>query len=219
MSRNMEGLILSFAFVFAMIFIATLSRKIFKLSNEASRKIIHVSVGNWIFFALYYFRDWYIAIIGPLFFIVLNLISYNAKIFKAMELDDKNPGTIYYPISLTACTLMTYAQSPLLVLPYLGIVAMTWGDGLAAVFGKRWPIKTLFRNRTWGGSIAFVIVTFLASLIYLNLTPIRLSASGMMLIAGSTAMLGMVIELISPKNLDNLTVPIIIGLIGYFVGL
>ncbi|MFZ5517752.1 MAG: diacylglycerol/polyprenol kinase family protein [Candidatus Zhuqueibacterota bacterium] len=218
MSRNMEGLILSFAFVFAMIFIATAARKIFKLSNEASRKIIHVSVGNWIFFALYYFRDWYIAIIGPLFFIALNIISYNAKIFKAMELDDKNPGTIYYPISLTACTLLTYSHSPLLVLPYLGIVAMTWGDGLAAVFGKRWPIKTLFRNRTWGGSIAFVVVTFLASMIYLHLTANSMNVPDMMLIAGSTAVLGMMIELVSPKNLDNLAVPIIIGLLGYFVG-
>ncbi len=42
----MLKVILSFAFVFLMIFIATLIQKLVKLSNEFSRKIIHVAVGH-----------------------------------------------------------------------------------------------------------------------------------------------------------------------------
>lgn len=218
MNQDVLGLILSFAFVFLMIFIATLIQKLFKLSNEFSRKIIHVAVGNWIFIALYYFQDWYIAIIGPLAFILINFLSYKFTIFKAMELEEKNPGTIYYPISLAICTLFTYARQPLLILPYLGIMAMTWGDGMAAVVGKQWPIRELRPRKSLGGSAAFFIFTLAASMIYLWIEAPQFSAATIFGYALMAALIGVVIELFSPKNLDNLTVPILLGLIGFLIG-
>jgi phytol kinase len=219
MSKNIIGLILSFAFVFFMIFIATLIQKLFKLSNDFSRKIIHIAVGNWIFIALYYFEDWYIAIIGPMAFILINFLSYKFTIFKAMELEEKNPGTIYYPISLAVCTVLTYSQKPLLILPYLGIMAMTWGDGMAAVIGKKLPIKQIRPRKSIGGSASFFIFTMVASIIYLLVETTNFSTGTIILYAPATAFIGVLIELFSPKNLDNLTVPIILGIIGFFVGL
>lgn len=218
MNKDVVGLILSFAFVFLMIFLATLIQKLFKLSNDFSRKIIHIAVGHWVFIALYYFEDWYIAIIGPLAFILINFLSYKFTIFKAMELEEKNPGTIYYPISLAICTLFTYAQKPLFLLPYLGIMAMTWGDGMAAVIGKQWPIRQLRPRKSLGGSAAFFIFTLAACLVYLTLEAKHLTGSQMLGFAVMAALIGVVIELFSPKNLDNLTVPIILGLIGFLIG-
>jgi phytol kinase len=218
MSKDVIGLILSFAFVFLMIFLATLIQKLFKLSNEFSRKIIHIAVGNWIFIALYYFDDWYIAIIGPLAFIFINFLSYKFTIFNAMELQEKNPGTIYYPISLAVCTLLTYSQKPLLILPYLGIMAMTWGDGMAAVIGKKFPVKQIRPRKSIGGSASFFIFTVLASMIYLLVETANLSTGTIIFYALATAFIGVLIELFSPKNLDNLTVPIILGVIGFLVG-
>jgi phytol kinase len=219
MNKDITGLIVSFAFVFLMIFLATLIQKLFKLSNDFSRKIIHIAVGNWIFIALYYFEDWYIAIIGPVAFILINLLSYKFTIFKAMELEEKNPGTIYYPISLAICTLLTYSQKPLLILPYLGIMAMTWGDGIAAVIGKKFPVKQIKPRKSIGGSASFFIFTLLASTLYLLVETTNLSISTIILYALATAFIGVLIELFSPKNLDNLTVPIILGVIGFLVGL
>ncbi len=218
MNKDVLGLILSFAFVFLMIFIATLIQKLFKLSNEFSRKIIHIAVGNWIFIALYYFQDWYIAIIGPVAFIMINFLSYKFTIFKAMELEEKNPGTIYYPISLAICTVFTYARQPLLILPYLGIMAMTWGDGMAAVIGKQWPIRELRPRKSLGGSAAFFIFTLAASMIYLWIEAPQFSAATIFSYGLMAALIGVVIELFSPKNLDNLTVPILLGLIGFVIG-
>jgi phytol kinase len=218
MNKDVLGLILSFAFVFLMIFIATLIQKLFKLSNEFSRKIIHIAVGNWIFIALYYFQDWYIAIIGPVAFILINFLSYKFTIFKAMELEEKNPGTIYYPISLAICTVFTYARQPLLILPYLGIMAMTWGDGMAAVIGKQWPIRALRPRKSLGGSAAFFIFTLAASMIYLWIEAPQFSAATIFSYGLMAALIGVVIELFSPKNLDNLTVPILLGLIGFVIG-
>jgi len=218
MNKDVLGLILSFAFVFLMIFIATLIQKLFKLSNEFSRKIIHIAVGNWIFIALHYFQDWYIAIIGPVAFILINFLSYKFTIFKAMELEEKNPGTIYYPISLAICTVFTYARQPLLILPYLGIMAMTWGDGMAAVIGKQWPIRALRPRKSLGGSAAFFIFTLAASMIYLWIEAPQFSAATIFSYGLMAALIGVVIELFSPKNLDNLTVPILLGLIGFVIG-
>lgn len=218
MSRDMMGLVLSFGFVFLMILLATLIQKLFKLSNEFSRKIIHIAVGNWIFIALYYFEDWYIAIIGPLAFILINFLSYKFTIFKAMELEEKNPGTIYYPISLAVCTLLTYSRQPLIILPYLGIMAMTWGDGMAAVIGKKWPLKQIRPGKSVGGSTAFFIFTLIVSLVYLFIEAGNLSLTIVFVFALGTAFIGGMIELFSPKDLDNLTVPILLGMIGFFVG-
>lgn len=217
MNQDVLGLILSFAFVFLMIFLATLIQKLFTLSNDFSRKIIHIAVGNWIFIALYYFKDWYIAIIGPVAFILINFLSYKFTIFKAMELEEKNPGTIYYPISLAICTLFTYSHKPLLILPYLGIMAMTWGDGMAAVIGKQWPIRELRPRKSLGGSAAFFIFTLAASMIYLWLETSQFSAATIFSYALMAALIGGVIELFSPKNLDNLTVPILLGFIGFLI--
>ena len=215
MDRNILGVIIGFVFVFAMIFIATAIQMVFKLSNDFSRKIIHIAVGNWVFIALFYFTEWYYAIIGPVAFVLINFLSYKFKIFQAMELDEKNPGTIYYPISLTVCTLFTFSSEPFLALPFLGIMAMTWGDGMAAVIGKKFPIKQIRPGKSFGGSGAFFIFAFIASIIYLWAAGVTYSGNTIISISLATALLGSFIELFSPKNTDNLTVPIIIGMIGF----
>ena len=202
-----------------MIFIATVIQKLFKLSNDFSRKIIHITVGNWIFIAIFYFTEWYYAIIGPVAFVLINLLSYKFKIFQAMELEEKNPGTIYYPISLTVCTLFTFARVPILILPFLGIMAMTWGDGMAAVIGKKLSIKQIRPGKSVGGSGSFFIFTFIASIIYLWVAGVTYGTNTIIMFSLATALLGSIIELFSPKNTDNLTVPIIIGVIGLLISI
>ena len=218
MERNVLGVIVGFAFVFLMIFIATIIQKIFKLSNEFSRKIIHISVGNWVFLALYYFTKWEYAIIGPVVFIFLNYLSYRTKLFAAMELEEKNPGTVYYSISLTILTLLTFVPSPIRFLPYLGIMAMTWGDGFAAIIGQKLPVGQIRKGKSWGGSLAFIVFAGISAAIYLSIFQPQLATSRIVQLAAATAILGSAIEILSPKNTDNLTVPLIIGLAAFALG-
>jgi phytol kinase len=217
MDRNILGIIIGFVFVFFMIFVATVLQKLFKMSNDFSRKIIHISVGNWIFLALFYFSEWYYAIVGPVAFVLINFLSYKFTIFKAMELEEKNPGTIYYPISLTICTFLTFIQKPHLTLPFLGILAMTWGDGFAAVIGQKYPLRQIRPGKSIGGSASFFLFTFLSSFIYLFAAGSALAEEAIFLISFAAGLLGTLIELFSPKNADNLTVPILLGLIGFVI--
>ncbi len=208
------GFILSYVFVFSVIIIATVLQKLLRLTPDFSRKIIHIGVGNWAFVALYCFSDWYIAIIPPLSFVLINFLSYRYSIFKAMELDDKNPGTIYYAISLTILTgIVFYTRN---ILPYAGIVTMTWGDGMAAVIGVRYPLKTFRSGKSFGGLLAFIFFTALATGIYLYLFSSYSIAKSIALIS-FFALIGALLEIKTPKRLDNLSVPLILGLFAWLI--
>jgi len=98
-------------------------------------------------------------------------------------------------------------------------MAMTYGDGMAAVIGKWLPIREIRPRKSIGGSTAFFIFTLLTSIIYLILEANNLSAGKIFSYALMAALIGVLIELFSPKNLDNLTVPIILGLIGFLIGI
>ncbi|MBD3287298.1 hypothetical protein GF337_00705 [candidate division KSB1 bacterium] len=217
MDTNILGILLSYVFVFSTILIATLIQKSFKLSSEFSRKIIHIVVGNWVFLALYYFNDWRYAIVGPVSFIVINYISYRYTIFKAMELDEDNPGTVYYSASLTVLTLLTFLKPNFYLLPFLGMMAMTWGDGFAAIIGKKMPLKLLRKGRSLGGSSAFVIFSFFACTLYLYIQKFPANDGAILLLAAAFSLTGALIELFSPHKLDNLTVPVSLGILGIFV--
>ncbi|MEE4312352.1 MAG: hypothetical protein V2J62_10845 [candidate division KSB1 bacterium] len=217
MNPNILGLILSYVFVFLVILIATVFKRFTGSSSETSRKIIHVVVGNWIFIALAFFTEWYYAVIGPLSFILINYMSYRYRIFKAMELDDKNPGTIYYSLSLTILTLITFSSAKTLILPYLGMMAMAWGDGFASIIGARYPLKRIRSEKSAGGTLAFILFSFSSCLIYLIVYDIPASLYWIGQISLIFALLGAAIELFSPRNADNLSVPLILGLLGYML--
>lgn len=211
------ALILSYLFVFSIIFIATIVQKLRGLSAEFSRKFVHIGVGNWVFVALYLFTDWRWALIPPVSFVLINYLSYRYSIFKAMELEEKNPGTIYYAISLTILTFLAFQNFPVQILFYLGIVVMTWGDGMAAVIGKKWPVKVMRQGRSIGGAMAFFLFSSIASFIFLSLYS-DFSVTGRVFIGLGISMFGALVEMFSPKNWDNITVPLATALLtGIFI--
>ena len=217
MNPNILGLILSYVFVFLVILVATLFQRLTGSSSETSRKIIHVVVGNWIFIALAFFTEWYYAVIGPLSFILINYMSYRYKIFKAMELDDKNPGTVYYSVSLTILTLITFSGAKTLILPYLGMMVMSWGDGFASIIGTRYPLKSIRSGKSFGGTLSFILFSFSSCLIYMIVCDIPASLYWIGQVSLLFALLGAAIELFSPRNTDNLTVPLMLGILGYML--
>ena len=217
MDTQVAAVIYSYIFVFSIILIATLLKKYLHLSEFTTRKLVHIGVGNWVIVAFYLFTDWYMAIIPPVSFILINYLSYRYKIFKAMELDDKNPGTVYYSISLTVLTFLTFYWVPKHILPYLGIMSMVWGDGFAAVIGRSYPIRKIAENKSLGGSLAFVVMSTLACIVYLVINRDGLSLNYIVKLAILFSVIGAYVEFRTRKSIDNLTVPLIVGLIGFFM--
>lgn len=219
---NIPGLILSFVLILLIIFVSELLVKLFKLPKEESRKFVHIGVSHWWLLAMFSFDSWKWAIIAPIAFIFLNLFSWYTGLFSSMERKNRSVsdlGTVYFPISLLALVLLTWHDNPFLsgITPLagaLGILAMGYGDGFAALIGTRYGknrFTVLGSVKSLEGSAAMFAAALipLFLLIYLGANLSWLSALGS---AAALAALATIIEAITPQGLDNLTVPLAVSL-------
>ncbi|MBP3464434.1 MAG: diacylglycerol/polyprenol kinase family protein [Clostridia bacterium] len=209
--KNLVGIIISSVYI---VLILVLSKLIAKKGEEASRKFIHILLSNvWIIY--YFFIDSLaVACILPIAFTIINTISYKFKILKTME-REKNDGfgTIYYAISILIITVFTYLQkNPMLGMS--GMLIMGYGDGMAAVVGKKIKSKEYEVGnavKTIAGSITMFVISFFISSLVLNLLAVEyFFFKGLVIALVATAL-----EAISIKGLDNITVPIVVTVLTY----
>ncbi|VEU81238.1 diacylglycerol/polyprenol kinase family protein [Haploplasma axanthum] len=209
--NNILGVILSFVFVFLIIGASTILQKKQIIGEEGTRKLVHIGVSNWWFFVIFMFNNMYYAIIPPIIFIVLNYLSYKKNIFKSMERkEDNNLGTVYFPIALLILVIFSFTfMDP--ILAGIGILVLGYGDGIAAIIGKKYGKIKLLNNKTLMGSATMFIVSFIVSLVML-MAFMNLSVDVAIVLSIVAASVGMLVELITPFGLDNLSVPIIVSI-------
>ena len=132
-----QALLVSYAFLFGMVGLSELIRKLWKLPAEFTRKVIHIGVGFWGLLALATLRVTWMAVIPPLSFVLINLVSFRWTLIRSMEIEDRsNLGTVWYPFSLSLLILCFWLKRPEVVL--VGLLCMALGDGMAAIVGRRW---------------------------------------------------------------------------------
>lgn len=207
MTTNWIALIVSFAYVFAMIGVGESLRRWRGYGVDFTRKFIHIAVGMWAYGTVLLFttRAW--AIIPPLAFVAINALSHWRGTFKAMETGERwKLGTVYFPLSFAVVLWFLWERPELLV---ASLMPMTWGDALAAVAGRcigKHRYTILGNTRSLEGSAVMFLAGFVATLLPLLLTgPLdRLVAVG---VAAATALAATAIEAVSPWGVDNLTVP------------
>lgn len=219
MSGDIWGLVLSYVFVFGIIGLGEIARKLLGLKEEFTRKFIHIGVGHWIFLAIAFFGSWKWAIIPPATFILLNYLSYRATLFKSMEIGEKsNLGTIYYPVSLLVLVAVFFSLDSRYIAA-VGIMAMAWGDGMAAIIGLHFGRLSFFvgdRKKSLEGSCAMFSFSFISIFVALLLLS---PYSGFTLILKTlvTSLLATFLELVSIRGTDNLSVPILTSMIFYLL--
>ena len=207
--NNIVGIVVSIIFVFLIIGISSLLTKFKLLSNEGSRKFIHIGVSNWWIIAMIFFNSNIYAAIVPGLFVIVNYISYKKQVFKAMERDgSKNDlGTVYFALSLLILALITFKNAEFSYIGALGILIMGYGDGLAAIIGVKYgkhKFKVLGNEKSFEGSLAMFVFSFLVSVSLLYIfNPVNITLFSLIVAIVSTAL-----EAISPYGLDNLTVPL-----------
>ncbi len=222
MINNTIGTLMSITFVFTIIVISEILRKKAKWKNEDTRKFIHIGVSHWWLFAMLTIDDIKFAIIPPILFIILNYISYKRNLFDSMERKEKGSdlGTIYFPISLLILVLFTW-EGGFQELKYIGatgILIMGYGDGLAAIVGQK---RGKHRYKIWGikksieGSMAMFLLSFIVCIVILFVYKgYDISFIKIAIIIASVATL---LEALTPKGMDNLSVPMITSLLLYFL--
>lgn len=208
--NNLIGLIVASVYI---LFVFLTSKLVEKKGKEICRKYIHIMLSNIWFISMAFFDNFIIAALLPILFVIINALSYKYNLIKIMEREDKKEGigTVYYAISLTILSLVTfYIEKPILALP--GILIMGYGDGLAAVIGQSVKSKKyniLGSTKSIAGSITMFIVSLVISICIFMF----LGVEGLILKSFVLAIVATILEGISIKGLDNITVPLIITFI------
>ena len=170
------------------------------VSAETTRKIIHIGVIHWWLIAIAFIDSTWVALIGPLSFIVINTLNVNLRLIPGIQREEsKDFGTVYYAVSLSMITYAAY-EFNMVTAASIALFVMGYGDGFAALIGKKVPSKKIRPNKSIVGSLTMVLVSFGVSYYW----------SQDIVISFVIAITAGVVELFSPKGLDNLTVPFII---------
>ena len=211
---DLVGVGATYLMIFLTILVAEGLRKAKGYSPAFTRKIIHVGVGNWVFLWPLFFRHWFIAMIPPLSFIFINYASYRKELIKAMEVKERaGLGTVYYAFSNTVLVAASCYINRLIV-GAVGVMIMTWADGLADVIGRRvgkHKYTVGGSTKSVEGSIGFLIIAIIASAITLAYYGYSVAAALPTLLIISLA--STIVEAVSPKGTDNLTVPLLASLL------
>ena len=212
-TQDYTALVLSYVYVFGVIALGEFLRWAGSRPASFTRKFIHIGVGMWVVGTALLFETWYLALIPPATFVIINTISYLMGTFMAMESEDRgNLGTIYFPIAFGAVVYYFWSQPVLMV---AAMMPLTWGDAMAAICGQRYGhYKYTVRGRTRSleGSVAMLfwswITTSLALIIMPDLLGKPLITWMLALIYGGVvALVCTLVEAFSPWGIDNLTIP------------
>ncbi len=212
------GYIVSFGFVFLVIGISTIFEKLNILNVEGTRKFIHIGVCNWWFIAMYYFDKPIEAAIVPACFIFINYLSYKKNVFSAMERGEgkEDLGTVYYSISLFILALWSfYIHMPYIGL--LGILIMGYGDGFAALVGKKFgkhPFR-LNKEKSNEGSFTVFITAFLITFLLITYYYRDINILKTFVISLIISIISTIVEAITPNGFDNLSLPLTSSVVFY----
>lgn len=208
---NWLGELVSFVYIGLVI----ISAKLFeKKGKEASRKFIHIMLGNWWIIAMLFFNNVWFAAFGPAVFVVVNYISYKKDLIKVMEREEQDGfGTVYYALSLLILSIVSFGIYKNPILGLIPTLVMAYGDGLAAIIGKRTrskKYKLSDTKKSFAGSLTMFLISFLLIGGYLAFVYGNAFWSGTHwpLISAMMAFVVTGVEAVSGKGWDNITVPI-----------
>ena len=190
-----------------------------KFEAEIPRKIVHIGTGNIILLAWWLQTPLELGLLASILFCGVTLLSYRFPILPSVSgIGRQSWGTFFYALSIGLLILLFWGRS-LHQFAALGILIMTWGDGLAAVIGRRFgthPYQLWDIQKSWEGSVTMFLVSLLiTTVILLSGYGDSLSSLIILGIAGLVGVIATALEAFSKYGLDNLTVPIGTALLCY----
>ncbi|MTJ47808.1 diacylglycerol/polyprenol kinase family protein [Dolichospermum sp. UHCC 0259] len=177
--------------------------------TEIIRKIAHIGIGNVILIAWWLDIPAYVGITASIFASIITLLSYKFPILSGINnIDRQSFGTFFYAVSIGILLgVFWHLQQP--QYGVLGIMTMTWGDGLAALIGKRFGKHQYIVfgcQKSWEGSLTVTLISYFICVTILLVTQGNIWQTWM--ISLIVAVIATILEAFSFWGIDNLTVPI-----------
>ena len=183
---------------------------------ESLRKVVHIGTGNIILLAWWLQFPAWVGIGASVLFSSLTLLSYRFPILPMINsVGRKSLGTFFYSLSIGILIAVFWSMGQ----PHyavIGVLVMTWGDGMAALVGQRWGQHSFTiggMKKSWEGSLAMAIASYIvsSSTLWAVQGPIPATWG----IALAIALLATLLEMFSVLGIDNLTVPLGSGAIAF----
>lgn len=179
------------------------------IEAEIVRKIVHIGVGNVILLAWWLEIPAWVGITASVLFSILTFLSYRYPILLSVSgVGRQSWGTFFYAVSIGLLIALFWTQG----LPQyaaLGILIMTWGDGLAALVGQQFgkhPFVVWGIPKSYEGCLTMGLVSYVVS------SSILLAVQGGVwqtwLVPLVVASVAAGLEVFSKFGIDNLTVPL-----------
>ena len=190
---------------------AVLCRRVRPNQRELSRKIVHIGTGAVVPLAWFFEIPFVVALPVAAVITIVTTMNHQWRFIPAVEDVDRNSyGTIAYGIAITTLLLLFWPTRADAV--SAGVLVMALGDGLAGLIGRNVasPKWVLFGQTK--SSVGTMTMAVVSGLVLIGLA--RWSGADLSL----PAALGMVamatgLEQLSWRGLDNLSVPLSVGVL------
>ena len=217
MQSDLAGVLLVYIYVAILLIV---SEKILDKYPEGSRKFLHIMTGNIAFLLPVFVTKEVMAFLaaGPFILFTFLMSPYTPikKIRGKTSAAGHGMGLVYYSITWT---ILAYLFFDNMVVIAIGILSMSYGDGLASVigikFGKK-KYKVLGDEKSYVGSFSMFIFTFITMIVALFYYNINVTFY-VILVLLFIAFIASIVEGLTPKGLDNLTVPFVCVFIYWYV--
>jgi dolichol kinase len=186
-------------------------------SRKASRKFLHMMIGNFPFIIPFFTSNIYpVLVAAPFIFLTFftspyspfKNISKRLKGLADITEEGHHLGLVFYAVSYTFLALF-FASKPCVIAA--GVLPMAYGDSAASMVGERYGRRRykLVADKSLEGSAAMFFASFFSftiSLIFFS-TLYSFSVFGKIFSALAVAAVATLVESFSPMGFDNLTVP------------
>ena len=208
LNGDVIGFIVTYVYV---IILFLISEKVLKSRPSFARKFTHIMVGNIIFLLPIFLTREVMGLLVTLPIVIGSFLmtKYSPiKINNSISSSGHSLGLFYYSISLTVLTFFFYNQQHIFA---VGLAAMAYGDGFASLIGQKFgkhKYSVFGDTKSIEGSLTMFLVLILTLSISLGYyafitgNPAIMNIFAVLAISAAAT----IVEGITPKGLDNLTV-------------
>jgi phytol kinase len=202
---------------FVVLLAETIYRRV-SANSELVRKVVHISTGNIILLAWWLKLPTWVGIWASVIAGAIALLSFYIPFLPGINsVGRKSLGTFFYAISI-GILIAWFWPTQQYQYAAIGILVMTWGDGLAALIGQKYgqhPYEVGGIKKSWEGSLTMALTSYLVS--SLILFGVQGNIWQTWLISVAIALVATGLEAFSKLGIDNLTVPLGSAAIAFYL--
>ena len=163
--------------IFILISISEIARRYLHWPQEATRKLVHISVGILLLLTPLLLKTALPLLSIAAFFTIFNFIALRKNLLPGIHIQRDNFGTVYYALSFFLLILIFWQEYKIVIISSMMIMAV--GDAAAAIVGKTVNnprVYCLVRDeKTLQGSLTMFLVSFMVVFLTFLLYPAWLS--------------------------------------------